>query len=141
MVPVILMLFVNLVLKFKLPVKRVLYAKVDCSHLNPDAKRLMEGAYCRKFFHFLTISANWTFSVKLWLSMSYFVTLGWFCCYPLIHIIALEENIEISVLLNLQMLWIWKNLAKWATVILGLQNEHKNSILEGMNYIQGVSWL
>ena len=34
------MFFVNLVLKFKSPVKRMSYAKVDCSHLNTNAKRL-----------------------------------------------------------------------------------------------------
>ena len=39
------MFVVNLVLKFKLPAKRMLYAKVDCSHLNPDAKRLNLGKW------------------------------------------------------------------------------------------------
>jgi len=29
------------VLKFKFLAKRMSYAKVDCSHLNPDAKRLI----------------------------------------------------------------------------------------------------
>jgi len=35
------MFFVNHVLKFKFLAKRMSYAKVDCSHLNPDAKRLI----------------------------------------------------------------------------------------------------
>jgi len=37
--------FVNHVLKFKFLMKRMSYAKVDCSHLNPDAKRLIQ---CRE---------------------------------------------------------------------------------------------
>jgi hypothetical protein len=36
------MFFVNHVLKFKCPAKRMPYVKVDGSHLNPDAKRLIK---------------------------------------------------------------------------------------------------
>jgi hypothetical protein len=35
------MFFVNHVLKFKCLAKRMSYVKVDCSHLNPDAKSLL----------------------------------------------------------------------------------------------------
>jgi len=34
--------FVNHVLRFKFLAKRMSYVKVDCSHLNPDAKRLAD---------------------------------------------------------------------------------------------------
>jgi len=43
LVPVILTFFVNHMLKFKFLAKRMSYAKVDRSHLNPDAKRLTEN--------------------------------------------------------------------------------------------------
>jgi len=33
------------VIKFKFLAKRVSYAMVDCSHLNPDAKRLKRNLY------------------------------------------------------------------------------------------------
>jgi len=39
-VPGILTFFVNHVLKLKFLAKIMSYAKVDCSHLNPDVKRL-----------------------------------------------------------------------------------------------------
>jgi len=41
------MFSVNHVLKFKFLAKRMLYAKVDCSLLNPDVKRLIyrHGAF------------------------------------------------------------------------------------------------
>jgi hypothetical protein len=40
LVPEILTFFINHVQKFKCPVKRMRYAKVDCSSLNADAKGL-----------------------------------------------------------------------------------------------------
>jgi len=38
------------VLKFKFLAKRMSYAKVNCSHLNPDVKRLMSFAACQESF-------------------------------------------------------------------------------------------
>jgi hypothetical protein len=39
-------------LKFKCLAKIMLYAKVDCCHLNPNVKRLMHTARCKCFLHF-----------------------------------------------------------------------------------------